>query len=325
MTNQKSTDLTTKQAKELLSAADNILILTHANPDGDTAGSSAALCMILRKIGKTAFIHNNSTITEKYIPFVEEFLVPQDFTPSYIVAVDIADTALLSPDASHLADSIDLCIDHHRSNKLYAKNTLLDAGSSACGMIIFSLCHEFNIELTAEIALPLYLAISTDTGCFRYSNTTPETLRVAADLLETNINFTEINERFFETKSRSRFALESNLFEAVSYFDNNTIAFSVISLQMVDELGLIEDDTDNISSFLRTIDGVDVGASFRERSNNLWKISVRTSGADNASKICSALGGGGHLRAAGCTFTGNIEDAFEALLNSIYTERKKHD
>lgn len=324
MTTQTIKTLTLTETVEFLSRSDDFLILTHVNPDGDTCGSAAALCAALRSIGKKAFILRNETITERYYPFVAQYLAEESFEASTVISVDIADVSLFTEASKKYMSRVDLCIDHHLSNKLYAANTLLDGKAAACGEIILRLVREMKAVLTQEIALPLYVAIATDTGCFRFSNTTADTFRAAADLLDCGIDFVDINTRFFDTKSRTRLLIEQKLSENMRYYNNGSIAIAFITSQMIEETGAKEDDVENISSLIRSIEGVDIGVLFRERGDHIWKISVRTNATANASQICAAFGGGGHARAAGCTLTGAIEEACAQVLQSIETEQKIH-
>jgi len=322
MTNGMTMMLTIRDTTEFLLRTDDILILTHQNPDGDTCGSAAALCAALRSLGKRCFIFPNSTITGRYLSFIVDYLTNDDtWKPDTIVAVDIADISLLTEDTKKFSDNIDLCIDHHPSNRLYAKRTLLDSKAAANGEIILDLIRDFGVSITQDIALPLYLAISTDTGCFRYSNTTSRTFRAAADLLDTGIDFADINRRFFETKSRSRLLIEQRINESIRFLDEGRTAIAAITRQLIDDSGAKEEDIENISSFLRSIEGVEIAVLLRERGDDLWKISVRTSSVANASRICAVLGGGGHARAAGCTFTGTLDDAVAAILKSLEMEK----
>lgn len=317
--------LTMRDAADFLVRSDDFLVLTHANPDGDTCGSAAALCAVMRKLGKSCHIFPNSTMTPRYLPFIEEYLTDDAARPpSTIIAVDIADTSLFTDEAKRFAGKVDLCIDHHPSNRLYASNTLLDPNASATGEIILDLVREFGVPLTRDIALPLYVAIATDTGCFRYSNTSSRSLRAAADLLDTGIDFVDINTRFFETKSRTRLLIEQKVNENMRCYDGGSTAIAVVTKRLIAETGAKEEDVENLSSFLRSIEGVEIAVLLREQDEGRWKISVRTSPVADASRICAALGGGGHKRAAGCTFTGTLEEASEAIIRSIETEKARY-
>lgn len=317
--------LSLSETSEFFKNNDNFLILTHKNPDGDTCGSAAALCAILRRVGKTAYILPNETATERYLPYYKPYLPSQDIdellaNPYTLVSVDIADTALLPKGTQRFAACVDLCIDHHPSNRYYSKYLYLDSDASATGEIILDLLKDLGVELDQELALPLYLAISTDTGCFRFSNTTSRTFRAAAELVETGIDFLDINVQFFDTKSKARLFLEQRVIEGIKYYEDSNTALAFITNKLISETGAKEEDIENFSSLLRSIEDVDIGVVLRELSEDRWKISVRTSDGVNASNICSALGGGGHERAAGCTYEGKLDDAVNSIIKAIESE-----
>ena len=160
---------------------DAILILSHLRPDGDTLGSGAALCSALRRMGKTAYLFPNPETTARYLPYVAQFFAPADFAPACVVAVDIA-TPDLFPQG--FSGAVDLCIDHHPSNALYAGGTLLHAEKSACGEAVLDVIELLTGSVTEQEANLLYIAVTTDTGCFQYANTNAATLRAAARMLE---------------------------------------------------------------------------------------------------------------------------------------------
>ena len=165
----------------LLMGQDNILVLSHIRPDGDTLGSGAALCSALRRAGKTAYIYENPEITDRYLPYVRPWFAPSGFVPDYTVAVDIAEPGLFP---LGYAGTVRLCIDHHPSNARYAADLLLRDRKSACGEIVLELIKLLHGAPDRAEATLLYIAISTDTGCFQYSNTNSDTLRAAAETLD---------------------------------------------------------------------------------------------------------------------------------------------
>jgi len=294
------------------------LILTHRGPDGDTIGSAAALCRALRSLGKASYLFPNCDITEKLRPFCDGLLAPEGFAPALVCAVDIADSKLFTKDAAVFADVCDLCIDHHPSNKLYAGATLLDGKASAVAEIIYDLVCEMNVPLTAEIALPLFLALSTDTGCFRYPATTPKTMRIGAELMETGIDFYSINRDFLETKSRARFALEQTIMAKCEFSHAGRVALVVLTEADMAAAAATEEDTSNLSQLLRCIEGVDLGVILRER-DGLWRVSMRSL-LPIASVVCAHMGGGGHARAAGATLNMTMDEAVSALKAAISAE-----
>lgn len=315
--------MTDKQTATLLLSLDEILILTHCRPDGDTIGSAAALCLALRQKGKTAWILPNEDAHGLFDPYFEGVLAPADFKPNAIVAVDTAALGMLTDSAAQLSNSIDLCIDHHGSNEHYAKETCLDASSAACGELIYRILLHMEVELTAEIALLLYMAVATDTGCFVYSNTTPDTHRIAAALMETDFDVQWVNKRHFRVKSLKRMQVESRLVQEMELFQNGTLVFAYVTRALIAELHASEQDLEDIASFIGQLEGVEHAVTVRELSEGKCKISFRTNQRLlNASTVCATFGGGGHAAAAGCTIFAAPKDAREQMLAAI--ERVQH-
>jgi len=306
-------------AANQLGQADKILILTHRRPDGDTLGSAAALCLGLQSLGKTAYLLINPEVTEKYTGIVQPLFAPEDFSPAYVVSVDIADLQMFPEPALPYRDGVDLCIDHHMSNKRYAKAECVIPEMASCGEIIYEILVGLGVSITREIGVALYTAVSTDTGCFKYSNTTPHTHRVAAAVMETGFDAGELNRVLFDTKTRARIEMEKRIMAQMRFYAGGRIAVCPIYLKDLSETGATENDMDNISAFPRKIEGVDAGVTIKENGDGC-KISVRTSKRLNAAAICARLGGGGHVRAAGGFVSAPPEEAERAVLEAIYGE-----
>lgn len=288
------------EAARWLLERDRFLILTHIRPDGDTLGCAAALCAALRKKGKTAWVARNLGVTATYIGDIQDYFAPEDYAPEHIVAVDIATEGLFPPELEAYRGRTELCIDHHPSNTGYAPNLCLDAGAAACGEVIYRICKDGLGVMDGEIAKALYLAISTDCGCFVYSNTTPTTHRIAADLMEYGDFYREINQRCFQTRSRKRLELESRLLQSAHYYEEGRVVIGATSLQDMAEVGASEGDSEELSSLLRQVEGVKAAATLRELKDGSWKLSLRTDPDYlNATDTCALLGGGGHAAASG--------------------------
>lgn len=305
-----------RQAAGLLRSQDNILILTHRQPDGDTIGCAAGLCVALRQLGRTAYIAPNEDAHALFTPYLEDKLAPADFNASFLVAVDIAGVGLFPASTSRYAGQIDLAIDHHPSNERFGKENCVDFSCASCGELLYRILCELG-PITPEIALPLYVAVSTDTGCFVYSNTTPETHRVAAALMETGIDYASANKRHFRTKSLKRLKLEGMIVEALECYDGGATVIAPITLGMRAAVRATEEDLEDISAFVGQIEGVKTAVTLRELHPGECKLSVRTGRDLNASDICALLGGGGHAAAGGCTVYGTVEKAKEAILGAI--------
>ncbi len=313
-------NLTADETAARLLSQDKILILTHRNPDGDTLGSAFALLRGLTVCGKTARVVCADEIPEKYA-YMWAGLTETEFTPEFIVAVDIADEKLLGASVASLySGKIDLCIDHHMSNTHYAEELLLAECAATCELVYAVLCAA-GVELTAPIADCLYTGLSTDTGCFRYSNVTPETLEIAAQMLRAGADFDNINRVMFETKTRTYLKLEALVLDSLEMYFDGQCALVTITQDMFKESGSNESECDGIAALSRKIEGVRVGVTLRERTDGTFKVSLRTYAPLDASKICGRLGGGGHARAAGCELqSGNFETEKQYLLNVIQTE-----
>ena len=301
----------------LLSRQDDILILTHKRPDGDTIGCAAGLCAALREQGKRAWVLPNRDATALFTPYLEPYLAPEDVSAAFVVSVDLAGRSLFTPEGEiWLKRGIDLAIDHHPSYEGFAKESCVDPDRAACGELIYDIVRAWG-PVSPGAALPLYVAVSTDTGCFQYGNTTPATHRVAAALMDTGIDYTALNKRHFRTKSYRRLQLEGLLTANMEFYDGGRIAVAPVPLSLVAELGAAEEDLEDIAAFPGQIAGVETSVTIKERKEGGCKLSVRTSGGLNATKVCALLGGGGHAAAAGCTTPGSLEEAKGAVLEAI--------
>lgn len=299
-----------------LQGHDNYLILTHKRPDGDAIGCSVALAEILRGMGKTAWLPAVSDATELFAEYLEGQLAPAEFAPETVVSVDLASLGLLPDHAQAWRDRIDLAIDHHPSNEGFAKRTWLEGDKAACGEILFELAETLGV-MNQTIANALYVAVSTDCGCFVYSNVKPNTHRVAAALMEAGAEYKRLNKKYFRTKTMGRMQLERLILERMHLYHEGTVAVAVISLEMMAQAGVTQDDLEDIAAFVGQIAGVRHSATVRELVPGECKISLRTAVELNASLACARLGGGGHAAAAGCIVAGTVEEAEAAIVNAI--------
>lgn len=303
-------------AVEFLKERDNFLILTHAHPDGDTLGSAFALKYALETLGKRAEVRCNDKISKKF-----DYLgtaCDEDFSFETLIAVDVADTKLLG-DAfeKEYADRIELCIDHHGSNRLFAERTLLEPYAAAACEIILEIIYSLGIEVGKQIADCIYTGLTTDTGCFRYSNVTPRTMRMAANMIECGADNCEINTVMFETKTKTYAALEKLAVGGMKMYCDDKCAFITITQEMYRQSGSDESEVDGISALPRQIEGVLVGVTMRERTDGTYKVSMRSHQPVNVAKICATMGGGGHPQAAGCQVDGPLEAATQTVIKNI--------
>lgn len=302
------TDILT--VRKFLLEGDSFLILCHRSPDGDTLGSAFALCAGLRKLGKKAKVMCADPIPQKYsyLPYSDE-----EFEEKVVIAVDVADPKLLGGLEGEFGEKVDLCIDHHPSNKDYAKITLLDGEAAATAQIIYRLLNILDVEIDKNIANCIFTGLSTDTGCFRYPSTQPETHKIAAEMMEKGAEAGMINRLMFETKSRGRLAIEREVFKNMQFFCEERCAVVYVTRDLIEKNGIADDELDGIAALTRQIEGVEAGIFFKEVENG-FKASVRTGDAVDASAVCKRFGGGGHFRAAGCTIESSLEDAIREIV-----------
>ena len=307
---------TITEAANWLCEHDDFLIMTHRRPDGDAVGSAAALCLGLRALGKQAELFPNTQFTEKFRPLWDGLLGTGDPHGKTVIAVDMAAETLLPYNAPGMAGKIVFCMDHHGSNTNYAENTFVDADAAACGELVWLTLQELGVSLTQKMAEAIYVAVSTDTGCFRYTNVTPQTYRTAAACLEAGADTAYWNRLLFMTRSPARLKLEAYLTQTAEFYAGGKVCICVLPQKIVEEYGLTEDDLDDISGFPRDIEGVQIGAMLRDVADGA-KVSLRTFAPHDASAICARLGGGGHAAAAGATTKGTLDEAKQALLAAI--------
>ena len=312
--------LTLNECAALLRENDRFCLMTHTRPDGDTLCSAAALCSALRRMGKKAALYRNPEITESYAPLVAPYLHTEG-ERGYVIACDVADVTML-PEA--FRGEIDLAIDHHPRNPGYAGATLLDGSKASCGEIVMELIEALCGDLTAEEAKLLYIAVSTDSGCFCYGNTTAGTLRAAAHMIDCGADNGELNKQFFRSFSPARIRLEGLVYANLQSFRGGLVNIAVITLDMMRQTGAKEDDCEDLASLPGKVRGSEINITIRELEEGKCKVSVRTSTRFNSAELCARFGGGGHPMAAGCTLNTDPEIAallMQAAINEAWPEQ----
>ena len=304
----------TSETAKLFLTKNDFLLLTHKNPDGDTLGSAAALCSALRRAGKTAYLFPNAEMTEKYREFAEPFHAPKGFAPSFTVAVDVAAEKLLPQGFS---GKVDFCIDHHPSNTHYTSRSLIAPSKASCGEVVMQLIKALNGDISEEEANLLYVAVSTDCGCFVYANTRADTLRAAAELLDCGADNKTLNIKLFRKVSRARMMIEGMIYSGMEYYRDGKISLATVTQEMLREAGATEEDLDDISGLAGRAEGAVLSITLREQSDGESRISLRSSPEVNCSEICAVFGGGGHAMAAGCNIQSPPEKAKRMLLDVI--------
>lgn len=306
--------ITLDEAAKLLLSWNDIEILTHQSPDGDTLGSGYALASALKAQGKNVRVITCGEVVGNF-EFLKEGLEPlTEFVCQKVVSVDVATASLLGEHRETYENRIDMCIDHHMTNDMVSEYKYVDSKSAATGEIMLKLIDALGAEINRHIANCLYTAIATDTGCFKYSNTTGDTLRAAARLLDLGCDSQMINYKFFELTTRKRIELEKYIFDTMEFFCEGRCAVIYITREIADRLQLTDDDMGGIEGIPRRIEGVCLGLTVKEKGENLCKVSARTNSDYSASEFCGRFGGGGHKAAAGCTIAESLYKVRELII-----------
>lgn len=312
-----TTKIDIQATARLLLEQDNILVLCHKNPDGDTLGSAAALQHTLSAMGKKCYVACHNRIPAKY-DYLNIAVYDGESQVDFVVSVDVAGVNLLGESLMDYAHKIDMCIDHHGSNGEYANYLCLKAEYPAAAQLMYEIITEMNAEITPHIADCLYTGLITDTGCFKYSSTTPLTHEIGARLMELGAQHTMLVERFFMSKTKKAVQLEKYMLNNLEYYFDDRCALLVLTRDAMLDIQPDPTDLDGLSSMPRNFEGVDVSILIRPlREEGNYKLSIRTGETVDACAIASALGGGGHIRAAGCEVVGNIETVKREILKEV--------
>lgn len=310
--------MTIKEVCNFLMTCDKVNILTHKSPDGDTLGSGFALVNFLRSMGKKANVLNTDPFPERY-SFLYEGYCPMEFEEKYVIAVDVADTQLLGGNLERYKaeGKIDLCIDHHISNTMFAKQSYVDTKAAATCEAMYMIMTEMGNGINDLIAKCLYTGISTDTGCFKYENTTSRTHVIASELMKYDIDFTRVNRQMFDLKSKGRIIVEQVVTRNMEFFCDDRCSMIVITTDLINASGIEASEFEGLTSITLQVEGVQIGILVKQRSENRYKISVRTTEEIDACAFCNQFGGGGHVRAAGCELTGTLQEVKDKLINAV--------
>lgn len=296
---------------------DNVTILTHKSPDGDTLGCGFAMCELLRGMGKKANVINNEPFPQRYKEFVYPDYEPMDFEEECVIAVDVADLNLLGDNLSAYKEDgkIDLCIDHHITNKKYAKLYYIDPDAAAACEIVYELIKFMGKPITKLIASCLYLGIATDTGCFKFESVTPKTHMIAAELLSYGINHSYLNRMMFDVKPKAVIAVEQKVLSNLEFYFDDKCAIEFVPKTLIDDSGVEAAEFEELATLPLSVEGVEIGITVKEKGENDYKLSVRTTEKHDACAFCQSFGGGGHLRAAGCQISGTYDEVMKKIID----------
>lgn len=301
--------LNTEQAAAFLRGCSDVHILIHRSPDGDCIGSGYALYAVLRAMGIRARVCCDDPIPPMY-RFLTEDAAFEDFDPQTVIAVDVADLQLLGGLRERYEGRIDLCIDHHISNTGYAKSNYWNPEASAACEVLYALFKAMQLTLTEQIAMCLYTGMATDTGCFKFSNAGAETFAAVADLKRSfDLPYASLNRLLFDVKSKGRMALDARLMQSVRMSADDRVALLYLPYAWMEELKVSSDETDGVSNLPLQIAGVEIGILVKEQSEGGYRVSMRAGDHADVSAICRQFGGGGHVKAGGCSIAEGQADA----------------
>ena len=302
---------------EEIKKAESIVILPHENPDGDAVGSSIAMYLGLKEIGKTPdIIIPEFPRAFENLPGIENIKKESDIENyDLAIALDTASIKMLNGYSKYFEDAkTKIVIDHHSSNTMFGDYNYVDQDSPACAQLLLVLFNYFNIEVSKEIGTAILAGIITDTGGFRYDGVTAETFELVAALCKKGVKVSKVYQKVFASTSKSKFFLHRIALDRLELLDNEKIAFTYITKNDENSVGAENGDYDGIVEQGRDIEGVEISIFLRETEKGI-KASLRSKDYVNVSELCRIFGGGGHIRAAGCTIPGTIEQVKTQILN----------
>ena len=308
-------NLSVSRAAELLMQRDNITLLCHRRPDGDTVGSAFALYYALKALGKEVRV-----LCADPLPKLYDYLYP-GYKPGrilyepveYVVAVDVATAGMLGSLEERYGTMVDLCIDHHPSNSDYAAQTCLWSEAGACAEPVAAIIKAIGLPVSGRIAECIYTGLATDTGGFRYSNTSAGSMRLAAEIMESGVDTALLNTRIFESESKAKVLAEAAMMSALQFYADDRIAVMPVTLAVRAATGVTGEELEDVAGIPRKIEGVLLGITIKEHEDECH-VSLRSKEPVNADEIAKAFGGGGHRFAAGCTIKASVEEAAGLLV-----------
>lgn len=308
-------NLSVSRAAELLMQRDNITLLCHRRPDGDTVGSAFALYYALKTLGKEVRV-----LCADPLPKLYDYLYP-GYKPGrilyepveYVVAVDVATAGMLGSLEERYGTMVDLCIDHHPSNSDYAAQTCLWSEAGACAEPVAAIIKAIGLPISGRIAECIYTGLATDTGGFRYSNTSAGSMRLAAEIMESGVDTALLNTRIFESESKAKVLAEAAMMSALQFYADDRIAVMPVTLAVRAATGVTGEELEDVAGIPRKIEGVQLGITIKEHEDECH-ISLRSKEPVNADEIAKVFGGGGHRFAAGCTIKASVEEAAGLLV-----------
>ncbi|MDO8602311.1 MAG: bifunctional oligoribonuclease/PAP phosphatase NrnA [Candidatus Omnitrophota bacterium] len=312
--------MSARRVKAAIKKFNKFLITSHINPEGDAVGSQVAMAFLLRKLGKEAFMLDDSPVpgSLQFIKGTEEISkeMPHDFDYQAVIILDSPDLARIGRINEYIKkDAVIINIDHHVSNINFGKFNWVEPEFSSAGEMVYDLFKAFKVKITLDEAIALYAAIMTDTGSFRYSNTSSKTHRIAAELIDIGVEPYDMHSRIYETSSIQDINLLGESLQTMKLTEDGKIAWLWVKKEMLKKTKASLEGTEGIISFPRSIGGVEIAILFRETgTEDRVKVSFRSKGKVDVNKLAAEFKGGGHPTASGCTVFGKIEEVENKVL-----------
>ena len=311
--------MTIDNIKEEIEKANSIAILTHESPDGDAVGSALAMYLTLKKMGKQAdvIIPEYSNVF-RFLPGATEIKKEGKQEPyDLAISVDVSTIKRLNGFAYYFEDAkVRIQIDHHQANDMFADYNFVNPASPACAQNLILIIESLGVEIDKEIGTCLLTGIITDTGGFKYEGVSAETFECASELLTKGVNVSEIYKKVLQMKTRANFELRKLIIDRMEFINDNKVTFTYINLEDLNKVSAEEGDHEGLVEVGRDIEGVEVSIFLRETENG-YKASLRSNNYVNVSDVCIAFGGGGHIRAAGCTINTTLQEARDKIINEV--------
>lgn len=305
-----------------ITVAQKILIVSHANPDGDAIGSTLALGLGLRQLGKDVVMFNDDPLPHslRFLPHGDELAhkIPKAADIDLAILVDCSQPHRAGKAFEALAPQVPLMmVDHHLVHGAAPEGNCIDVNAAATGHVVYELLMRMSVKITPEIATLVYTTIIMDTGFFRYSNTTPSVFELAAELVRLGASPSEISQSVLENCPVAQVRLLPLVLETMTLEFGGQCSTLVLTRQMLEEAQATPDMAENFINYARAIEGVEVAVLFRERDPGVYKVSLRSRNRINVAELAARFGGGGHVHAAGCTIEKNLPEVKELILTAI--------
>lgn len=313
-----------QQARSFLLEHDDYLVVSHVQPDGDAVSSTLAVGWLLSCLGKKFTMINEGAIPKRmeFLWHAADILNLSEQQPdrkfSHVICVDCADFARVGYTSQLFADDVNIVnIDHHPTNDGYGAINLVVPEAAATAEILYDLLNLFKVSWDSEIATAIYTGLLTDTGGFRYSNTSPKVMRIASELLSYGVNGPEIAETLLEKMTMPQMKILVQALNTLSMSEDGKIAWVFVTPEQMESSGAVSEDLEGIVNYPRNIQGVEVGILFKSLKSGVVKASFRSAGEVDVAALAQTFGGGGHVRAAGCSIEGSLEDIIPRVVEQV--------